>query len=65
MSRCRACNTKLQDYEMLSKNPQTGKPEEMCRQCINEGSGYQEGLKLDCMDVPLIDGLDIGPKTFS
>lgn len=62
--RCKACNKTMQDYEIASKNATSGKPEEMCRTCINESYGTQHGPVVDIiMDVPLIDGLPLGPKS--
>lgn len=64
MSRCKACNKPLQDYELLSKNPRSGKHEEMCRACINLGYAYSPGPEISFMDVPLLDILPNGPKSF-
>jgi len=62
--RCKACNKPMQDYEIASKNPSSGRPEEMCRGCINDSYGHTYGPEVDIvMDVPLIDSLPNGPKS--
>jgi len=64
--RCKACNNSMQDYEIASRNPISGEPEEMCRSCINLSSSYSDGLGPQVeimMDVPLLDLLPNGPKS--
>lgn len=62
--RCKACNKPLQDYEAMSKNPNSGQHEELCRGCINESYGRTFGPEVKItMDVPLIDSLPNGPKS--
>ena len=54
----------MQDYEIASKNPVSGLPEEMCRGCINDSYGHTYGPEVDIvMDVPLMDCLPNGPKS--
>lgn len=64
MSRCKACNKVLQDYENLSKNPKSGQHEELCRICINAGYSLTVGPEVSIMDVPLLDSLPGGPKSY-
>lgn len=48
----------------MSKNPKSGKHEEMCRSCINLSYGHNPGPEvLITMDVPLMDSLPNGPRS--
>lgn len=62
--RCKACNNKLKDHEMMSKNPKSHQHEEMCRFCINASYAFSHGPQISSIQVPLLDILPNGPLIF-
>lgn len=55
--RCIACNKPMQDYEIAANNPRSGKPEDMCRTCINLSSDYDTAPRIDTIDIDLLDSI--------
>lgn len=62
--RCKACNSIMQDYENLSKNPRTGEHEELCRGCINLSNPFTFEPGISCIPTPLLDILPRGPGSY-
>jgi len=61
--RCKACNCKLKDHELMSKNKH-GIFEELCRFCINLAFDRGNGPVVAHIQVPLLDGLARGPSQY-
>lgn len=59
MSRCISCQRLLSDEELLTFNPHTKEPEDMCRRCQRQ-SGIEEPAELgELQHTPEIDDNDM------